>query len=470
MKKTLIIFLLLFSSQILPQNITLRDTTNQYDYIIITIPEFVQSCQQFKQHKETVRDLKTLIVDTSQIYAEFNLDSLPQNNIREFISYAGSYWIEPQPLYILVVGTIVKIPNFTLIDIFTQNPHGMSDYDYMYNINNPDTTEINFLVGRIPAKNTEEIDYYFTKVIEYEKIVEPQPWMNNALFILQEDYNNYNINYGTNNYFDLLPSYIIPYYISNADTSNYYGNKDTIISRINNEGAAVVYFNGHGASDYFISPEYFSINHINELNNHSKYFVSLFQSHHGPILDTNTSITNEMIFLNGSGGLAGFAFVGLIYWNAAKTLMHNVIENIFNENKPALGNLISLPEFNTGTFYHFKKSLNLWGDPSIVLKYSTTTSVNNDISTVPNEYLLSQNYPNPFNPVTTIKYSIPQRSKVTLKVYDIIGKEISTLVNEEKPAAIYEAEFNASGLSSGVYFFQLNAGSFISTKKMILLR
>jgi len=80
------------------------------------------------------------------------------------------------------------------------------------------------------------------------------------------------------------------------------------------------------------------------------------------------------------------------------------------------------------------------------------------------------NYPNPFNPTTAIKYQIPELSFVTLKVYDVLGNEITTLVNEEKPAGLYEVEFNKNGLTSGVYFYQLKSESFVETKKMILLK
>ena len=89
-------------------------------------------------------------------------------------------------------------------------------------------------------------------------------------------------------------------------------------------------------------------------------------------------------------------------------------------------------------------------------------------------YSLSQNYPNPFNPATTINYEISELSFVTLKVYDVLGNEIATLVNEEKPAAEYEVEFNQvmNGWypASGVFLYQLRAGSFIETKRMILLK
>ena len=85
-------------------------------------------------------------------------------------------------------------------------------------------------------------------------------------------------------------------------------------------------------------------------------------------------------------------------------------------------------------------------------------------------YSLSNNYPNPFNPSTKISYSINELSFVTLIVYDVLGNEIETIVNEEKPAGSYEIEFNADALTSGIYFYKLTAGSFAETKKMILLK
>ena len=86
------------------------------------------------------------------------------------------------------------------------------------------------------------------------------------------------------------------------------------------------------------------------------------------------------------------------------------------------------------------------------------------------DFKLEQNYPNPFNPSTTIKYSVQNAKNISLKVYDVLGKEVETLVNEEKPAGNYEVEFNAANPTSGIYFYQLKVGSFVETKKMILLK
>lgn len=88
----------------------------------------------------------------------------------------------------------------------------------------------------------------------------------------------------------------------------------------------------------------------------------------------------------------------------------------------------------------------------------------------PDKFELAQNYPNPFNPVTLIKYSLAAKSKVELKIYNILGKEVAKLVNEIQDAGSYEVRFNAANLSSGVYFYELNAGSFNSKKKMVLLK
>jgi hypothetical protein len=110
------------------------------------------------------------------------------------------------------------------------------------------------------------------------------------------------------------------------------------------------------------------------------------------------------------------------------------------------------------------------------LFYNTTNPVYvSEEETLPEDFVLYQNYPNPFNPSTKIKFSIPavgiqHAVSVQLKVYDIIGNELTTLVNGEKPAGEYEVKFNAKNLSSGIYFYQLRTGKFIQTKKMLLIK
>jgi len=93
-----------------------------------------------------------------------------------------------------------------------------------------------------------------------------------------------------------------------------------------------------------------------------------------------------------------------------------------------------------------------------------------DNSLNPTEFKLYDNYPNPFNPSTIIRYSVPEASFTSIKIYTALGKEVSSLVNESKSAGTYEVEFNAHNLSSGIYYYTLQAGSLIQTKKMVLIK
>ena len=94
-------------------------------------------------------------------------------------------------------------------------------------------------------------------------------------------------------------------------------------------------------------------------------------------------------------------------------------------------------------------------------------SISNEI---PIEFSLSQNYPNPFNPSTIIRFSMPEESFVTIKVFNTLGEEITILINENIIAGNYEVEFDASKLPSGIYLYRLRAGSFVETKKMVLMK
>jgi hypothetical protein len=98
------------------------------------------------------------------------------------------------------------------------------------------------------------------------------------------------------------------------------------------------------------------------------------------------------------------------------------------------------------------------------------TGINNTNGEIPKNYSLSQNYPNPFNPVTNINFSIPKSGFVSLKIYDMIGREAAVLVNGELTAGNYTFGWNAENTASGIYFYTLSSGGFTETKKMMLIK
>ena len=118
--------------------------------------------------------------------------------------------------------------------------------------------------------------------------------------------------------------------------------------------------------------------------------------------------------------------------------------------------------FLMGNYYYRLKQV----DYSGVFSYSDVVKVKVNAE----QFYLSQNYPNPFNPVTTIKYSLPQTGYTTLKIYNSVGEEMATLVNNVKETGTHEVKFDASFLSSGVYYYRLESENFSKTKKMILIK
>ena len=115
-----------------------------------------------------------------------------------------------------------------------------------------------------------------------------------------------------------------------------------------------------------------------------------------------------------------------------------------------------------------------WNEEPVMEDVATATlgvlGINDNLADIPTEFALYQNYPNPFNPITTIKYGLPKGSKVTLKVFDILGREVATLVNEHQAAGYQQVSWDATGHSSGIYFYQIQAGDFQKIRKMILLK
>ena len=155
-----------------------------------------------------------------------------------------------------------------------------------------------------------------------------------------------------------------------------------------------------------------------------------------------TGVSNGGIFLSTDNGAS---------WTAVST-------GLTNTNISSLA--ISETELFAGT-----NGSGTWRRP-----LSEMTSVKDGKSAIPTSFSLSQNYPNPFNPTTTISFALPSRSFVSLKVFDVLGRELSTVVSGELQAGTYNRQWSAENMSSGVYFYRIQSGSFAAVKKMLLLK
>ena len=167
------------------------------------------------------------------------------------------------------------------------------------------------------------------------------------------------------------------------------------------------------------------------------------------IQSTMNTVLSPEYYSTADSGLAG-------YWRLDEGTGQIAQDLSSFSNNATLGTTIN-PETNDPT----------WVSANILI---VNVKDENNNNSSPNEFILSQNYPNPFNPTTTIEIQITDFRFVNLKVYDVLGNEVASLVNEKLAPGIYKIKFNATNLPSGVYFYQLKAEKFVQTRKMILLR
>jgi hypothetical protein len=471
--KGITFFLLLVSfSALHSQPVTLRDTTNQYDYIIITVPEFVNACEPFRQHKETVRDFRTLIVDTTQIYAEFDSSAAPQDNIRDFISYAGTFWKEPRPKYFMLVGDLTNVPSFP--DIFNFAGYLDTAYtDFKYSVNkfSSDTLISTFQIGRVPAKYEFEIQNYTTKVINYETDTSYSNWMNNNFVVKQafpdsprvQIYNNI-ANHLLSNY----PGHFDNYLYTENDTLPHGTDRDSIINFLNTTGANSLWLIGDFKPLQFGFFSLLDTADISLFDNGLKYFITFCFAQQSFTFESNTNSLANNLLLDDDAAISVIAPVGLVFVSQNASWLYKVSTEMFGVERKSLGSALNESR-NSFPISYTIRMLNLWGDPSIYPKYDIPASVDFG-EDYPTSFTLYQNYPNPFNPSTTIKFALPVNSRVKINVYNTVGQLVETLVDKEMESGYHEVNFNAARLASGVYLYQLQSSDYVSVKKMLLLK
>jgi hypothetical protein len=246
------------------------------------------------------------------------------------------------------------------------------------------------------------------------------------------------------------------------------GIQNAIVTKLNSTGSALIYSTIIGGSGYqggesIVLDAGGNAYIAGEAISPSGYPVTsgAFQAAMGDTNAADAFVTK----LNPSGSALIYStFIGGNSWDVGFSIAINANEDIYltgsteSSNYPVTSGV--LQTVLNGTKNAFLTKLNL----------STAEFVRPNNPTAPDKFELMQNFPNPFNPSTTINYSVPKTSLVKIKVYDILGKEITTLVNEEKSAGNYSVQFIGGNLSSGIYFYRMQAGNFVGTQKLILLK
>ncbi|MCW8848977.1 MAG: T9SS type A sorting domain-containing protein [Melioribacteraceae bacterium] len=244
--------------------------------------------------------------------------------------------------------------------------------------------------------------------------------------------------------------------------------------------------NGGGRVQVYLGPSYYEVEVaspiVNLKANGGRYsFIQNWYATtiNGPILDVNSAGAIETPLYQSSQTNNILGTFGVFHIGTAKLvakdssgviLAEGITHNITPFEKLVINEALELPEETTAIeIVVYDYSGNEVG-PINTLKPEQITLVESRTITLPNNSALLQNYPNPFNPITNISYSIANTTKVTLKVYDILGRVVETLINRVQLSGKYTVNFNAQNISGGIYFYKLEAGSFASIKKLVVLK
>lgn len=230
-------------------------------------------------------------------------------------------------------------------------------------------------------------------------------------------------------------------------------------------GSSKVYYSSNNGSNWVAQPTTGLINSVYVWLNGARGFCGSDAGGYQGTVNSGTTWTAQTVA--GTGSISGIAVQGTNWWYCRGLAIYNSVDNGVTYTLQ-----YTAPAGAYSQIIRARDNTNIWGVRANggISKFTGPTLIEPVGGNVPDRFSLSQNYPNPFNPETKINFSIPTSSNVTIKVFDVRGREVKTLVNESVNAGTYKISVDASAFASGIYFYTIKAGFFTDTKKMMLVK
>ena len=455
----------------------LRDTKNQADYIVISPTSYSRIAEKLATFRHGYNGFSTMVVNIDSILSQFGASTSPGTARKDFIQYTINSWKNPRPQYFVFAGNINAIPSHP----DSERLYLPGGYDTLLMVDqwfvqgpSPDVG-IDACLGRFPAWDSTDLAVMVSKTIRYETD-SSGAWCNRAISI--SDYSEQDgdiFEYEAQKFRLYLGSLWndtvavdirkdSPAYLDTAALLNLW-----------NHGAAVVSYFGHANAVQLSHSRYFTTWSVDSLTNGNCLPVCLLGGcdltyDTGPV----ASIPTHLLAHKGGGAVAVVSSEGLMLEESEVPFFTCMVQAMIKHPGEPIGKAYeeAMSEATSSTpFYSSITSrITLLGDPALRVKHSQTAAYIVSNSVQPSSCALGQNYPNPFNPTTVIRYEIPSSVVVSLKVYDVLGREVATLADGRQNSGTHSAVFNASGLASGVYFYRLVMGNHVATKKMLFLK
>ena len=447
---------------------TIDNPQSQADYVIICPPAYATTMQEFATHRAAYSHLRVVIVTTDSIYQVFGQGVRPDSAIRDFVTYALTSWADPTPQYFLLGGNVNVVPSHKEEPILPGYEDSIMVDQWLVEGLSPQNIPAAAL-GRFPAWNETQLQTMVNKTIDYENAPNPaQSARSIAVADYSQDVGNLFEQIAVGHQAALAPLWTDTVTIHVRANSPQYRTR-TQFRQLWDQGAAIVSMIGQMTFYRFSRDAYFTTWDIDSLSASPLLsFCILDGDQRFERFDT-LAMAVKLLQTESKGAVAVFAPSGAVYVWDYSNFHITLFQQMASHPQESIGKSILAVKVFSQSFQARKYTL--LGDPALVIKNPLLADVHGGPA-IPNEFALHQNFPNPFNPTTQISFDLPQSGIVSLKVFNLLGEEVGTLVDGSLESGTHAVAFNADafGLGSGIYFYRLTSRNLVQTKKMVLVK
>jgi hypothetical protein len=453
----------------------LQSTEHQATYLIITPPQYITAVQPLATFRTTHNNFSVGIAITDSIYASFGAGTSPDTAIKRFVQYVLESWQKPAPEYILLAGTVNTVPSHKERGLYLP-PEVLEDSicvdQWLIESESDSSSVVRPLaaIGRFPSWNIQQLQVMVNKTITYEeltdctwaqRVISVADWYESEFSFWEEIAQQFN-SYQYPLYTDTITAYVNPSYSYRTSREEF--------RNLWNRGAGMINFIGHSNYRQFSHDSFFTTIDVDSLSNGIKLpFITWLFSQRIEKSDT-LPIAVNLLQSQDRGAVGALVCSGLTFASYYDQFIRNFIDRLKQNSHESAGKAMQwaktiLPGAEIRKF-------SLLGDPALKIKNSYTIADAGGSNNTIYECSLNQNYPNPFNPETNITFHLQKATQVQLRVYNLLGQEIATLINSVLSAGSHTVRFNAGALrlASGIYMYRMNAGGFVQNKKMLYIQ
>ncbi|MFH1011176.1 MAG: C25 family cysteine peptidase [bacterium] len=468
----------------------LHDPNNRADYLILTTSELIQDNPWITQLADwrNQHGRVSMVVPTEDVWAEFGDGSPLDTTLKDFLHYARRNWQAPQLRDVFIVGFHDVVPSHVEPDSYRVHYPDSTYYlhityltDLFYATDPESTNHIPVLaIGRLPWSPTQSPSLwdYFAKVVAYET-ADTAAWQTRVHLIA--DYDDAFFSFWED-FCEPLAQLVPEDWIIERDYPDFeeghpwHGDREEILENLQS-GSYLVAYMGHGTGNIW----------SHRLALEPPDFVSLTNGNRLPIITTTTiydiydsgvgGIPATLLANPNGGAIAYFGCSWNVWVSAGRSFRLILVEHATSDSVETLGELWRQTEeefiqqygISGESYRHTAFTCLLLGDPGLRLP-ERVSAVSSDIPTIPADMCLEGNYPNPFNSATTITFRLSHATKISLKIYDVLGREVATLYDGFHAAGSHTVSWDATGAPSGLYFCRMEAPGFAQTRKMLLIK